>query len=365
MIEHAHFGGRRGPELVIARVSASNALGLSAHQSWAFRRAELTCYSESPFRLDNGSRATMGVMQNLPPRSVGASRMMEILRLSLSSLLETFPVDVAARTRLGLALGLPERFSTKQPSTAFAGQYRSFERELLDHLNRFGGPVVFQPVPLGHASLGAALLWAARKLTAGQLELAIVGGVDSYYDPEVVEILAEQGRIFDGKKLDSFIPSEGAALFVLCAARTARQLGLSAPARLETVSVGEEPSSMLVDVPSVAAGMTHTVQVISDRVRADGRKLKWLLGDLTNEDYRCHEVQLSFPRYCAGAMAEDGELEFLPAFFGDLGAATMPTGIAIACEAFVRGDPAADNCVVMGSSVGEDRAAVLISKLDQ
>ena len=56
-------------------------------------------------------------------------------------------------------------------------------------------------------------------------------------------------------------------------------------------------------------------------------------------------------------------IDFLPLRFGDLGAATLPTAAVIASQAFVRGAPSASNCLCVGSSVGPDRGAVLLSSM--
>ena len=46
---------------------------------------------------------------------------------------------------------------------------------------------------------------------------------------------------------------------------------------------------------------------------------------------------------------------------GDLGAASMPTAVAIACEGFRRGAPRAATCLITGSSPYEDRGALLLA----
>jgi hypothetical protein len=130
---------------------------------------------------------------------------------------------------------------------------------------------------------------------------------------------------------------------------------------------------MFAESPCTGSGLAQAMRTATSGLPASGRRLEWLLGDVTNESYRTQEFQLALPRAIAPGgldsagrdvqpVAEDDlRMEFLPMRFGDLGAATMPTAAIIASQAFVRGSPAGRSCLVVGSSVGSDRGAVLLS----
>jgi hypothetical protein len=117
-------------------------------------------------------------------------------------------------------------------------------------------------------------------------------------------------------------------------------------------------------VPCMGMGLSRTLTPLADRLRQERRRIEWILGDVTNEDYRAHELQLAFPRIVRDVTPPEFPLEFLPMAMGDLGAATVPTAVAIAGEGMSRGDPGAKTCVVFASSVGEDRGGVLLSKIE-
>jgi 3-oxoacyl-[acyl-carrier-protein] synthase-1 len=227
-------------------------------------------------------------------------------------------------------------------------------------------------VPRGHAALACATE-AFSEVAGGRVEVAIVGGVDTYYDSSVVDVLLEQERLFDGKNLDSFIPGEGAAFLVLTRPRLAQRQGLPAVARVEAVATGREPGAMFAEAPCSGNGLALAMQTATNHMRATKRNLEWLLGDVTNESYRTQELQLALPRAIAPGgldtagrdfhqLAADGMMmDFLPMRFGDLGAATMPTGAILAAQALGRGAPAVRECLIFGSSVGEDRGAMVVS----
>ncbi|HSN14305.1 MAG TPA: hypothetical protein VLT61_06700, partial [Anaeromyxobacteraceae bacterium] len=123
----------------------------------------------------------------------------------------------------------------------------------------------------------------------------------------------------------------------------------------------EEPAAADPDAPVTGDALTAAIRTLCDPLEAAGRTVGWWLSDLTHERDRVREWQLVLPRATAGVCGPDAALEILPTFLGDLGAATLPTAMAIAVEGFARGDPAARTCLACASSSGSSRGAVLLS----
>jgi 3-oxoacyl-[acyl-carrier-protein] synthase-1 len=353
-------------------MGAFNGLAFDSHQTWAFWRAEAVGVAESPFRCANGTRATMLSARTLPPRLWGVERMMALVDGALGQLeapLSGFRGDA----RLSLWLGLPERYGPAA-SRERASERRRMEGHVKQWCERSAGGAPVIGVPRGHASLAWALAEACAEVAAGRLEAALVGGVDTYHAPEVMDELMEQARLFDGENMDSLIPGEGAAFLLVTRSRAAKGAGLPLLARVEAVGLGQEPGSLFSDVPCTGAGLTQAMRAATALQSASGRRLEWLLGDVNNESYRVAELQLALPRALAPGGMDGGKdfrpvavdelpIDFLPLRFGDLGAATLPTAAVIASQAFVRGAPSASNCLCVGSSVGPDRGAVLLSSM--
>jgi 3-oxoacyl-[acyl-carrier-protein] synthase-1 len=360
----------QGNAVGIAAVGAVNGLGLNAHQTWAFWRAEATAMAEAPFRCGNGTRATMVLARTLPPRALGVERM---TALALGALEQLLPALEALRGNGARAmwLGLPERYGPGAAREQVA-EYRRLEQRLKLWCDQKVGGMEILPVPRGHASLAYAAE-AFAEVAAGRVEVALVGGVDTYYAPDVVDTLLEQERLFDGKNLDSIIPGEGAAFLLLTRPRMAQRQGLTPLARVEAVATGQEPGAMFSETPCTGNGLAQAMRTALSGLPASGRRLEWLLGDVTNESYRTQEFQLAVPRAVApGGLdsggrdyqpiaAEELQMDFLPMRFGDLGAATLPTGAVLAAQSLARGSPSPRSCLVIGSSVSSDRGALLVS----
>ncbi len=349
---------------------ATNALGFNAEQTWAFWRAETTPWTEGPFHAANGVKAPMAIDRTLPTRCFGAERMWVMLRRCLDEL----SVLASLQSRRGaLMLGVAERLSSRP----FTAQRARLESVLGGWLAAYLPSATARLLPLGHASLAPALLQAGQLLDERLVDFAIVGAVDTYYDPATIQLLNRQRRLFDTIEFDTLLAGEGAALLVLCLPSVAEQVGLTGHSALEMVAEAEEPATMFSDLPCAASGLSQAMRAVTQAMKADQRQLEWVLGDCTNEVYRTHEFGLAFPRAIApGGLdtagrdffpiaADDLEFDFLPECFGDLGAATMATGAVVASESMRRGHPSTSHCMIISSSEGPTRGAALISRTSE
>jgi 3-oxoacyl-[acyl-carrier-protein] synthase-1 len=347
--------------VVVCASSAWNGLAFSPYQTWALRRAEQTPFVESPFRCLNGARATMGQIQTLDPQSRGAERLVPIATRLLEPL-QPLLGTLSRGTRIGVGVCLPSRMASDgQPR--FHRQRAAVERAVVRALEPYQLKPIVRVEARGHAGLAFLLLDASAAFAQRTLEVVIVLGVDTYYDPDVVVELIEQNRLFDGENLDTFIPGEGGACLLLARRDAARSLRWPILSELRAAATGSEPSSPLDELPCAGTGLSHAALGATEGLREAGGQLGWWLSDMTSESYRLHEFQLAWPRVAAGLMPPESTLDFLPPSLGDVGAATLPTGIAIAIEGMQRGAPAARHCLVTASSINGDRGAVLIEKV--
>lgn len=360
-LDVTHWGGRHGDSPAIVATSAWNGLGFDPYQIWAFRRAELTPFVDSPFKVPSGLRATMGRIRTLDPRMHGSTRLASIGSTLLDDLAPTLGA-LGRGAGVALVLCLPERMGD-QATSRFRAQRDHLERTLSMQIETHGLRVVPRSEPRGHAAFGIAIREAGLAVMSGAIDAAVVGGLDTYHDPPVFQRLLDERRLMDGENLDSFVPGEGGAFVVLARRDVARSAGWPLLARLESVALNREMATIDNDVPNLALGLSRAARAIADRLVAEKRMLDWWMTDVTAEDFRVMELQLAWPRAAHGVMNEHGTMDFLYPNLGDLGAATMPTGVVIAVEGFLRDDPiAARTCLVTGSSNGEERAAVLVAR---
>jgi 3-oxoacyl-[acyl-carrier-protein] synthase-1 len=358
------FGASPVSPLLVCHTGAINGLAFDPWQLWAFLRAELAAFAETPFRCANGTRATMAHVQTLHPQSVGVERLVPLgtqLLHGVTELLARAPADL----RLALILCVPARMADGGGGT-FPQQRRILERELTSWLaaaqSARGAPdPVVRTLALGHASMAYALEEIAPVLDRG-VEAAIVLGLDTGYDPTWVEHLLATERLFDGERLDTAIAGEGGALALLATPDAVARCRWPVLASVSASATAREAATLDNDVPMMGLALSRCAVAATDALEAQRRPLDWWITDMTSEPYRVQEFQLVWPRASARRMTADGTLHFLASQLGDLGAAAMPTALCLAVEGFARGAPVADTCLITGSSAGGERGVVLVER---
>lgn len=354
----AHFAEDSSREPVLVDVGTCNALGLDPHQTWAFRRAELTAFVESPFRLPSGNVLSFGRVRQLDPRLVGVERVVALAVRALDAIGGTL-AKIPREAKLGLFLCLPARCDLERGDRSGRQLRRRLESAVVGPFLERGFDVVARSVARGHASLAYAALDVGRMLEQRQLDVAVVLGADSHYDPLVLEAHFERERVLDSEWREAFVPGEAATALVLARPQVARELGMTPMARLMSAATGEEVATRDDDVGLLGLGLSRPAVAVAKRLKREGRPLDWWLCDVTGETFRIQELQLAWPRASHIAMTPDGSLDMLPSHFGDLGAATMPTGVMLGCEGLRRGDPVGTTFLVSGSSDEGHRGVVL------
>ncbi len=217
---------------------------------------------------------------------------------------------------------------------------------------------------LGRASGLAALHRAARHLREGRIEVALVGGVDSWVRAEAIERLIEAGRLRDDDHPQGIIPGEAAAFLVLEASPLS---GVKSLAWLAGSGVAEEPSAGTEDA---SEGMGLTQALRKARAGVEVGSFPRVVCDLNGDRYRAMEWAYSLVRALPD-LKQDKQREpwgpeeterWHPAeFIGDSGAASGIVNVAWAVTAMRKGYALIDHALIWGGSEGRLRSAALIT----
>ena len=134
----------------------------------------------------------------------------------------------------------------------------------------------------GEAAAGTLLPAAIEALEARRVDFVVIGGVHSDYDPRVIAALEASGRLFSRDNLDSRIPGEAAAFFVLTRPGEASRRRLEPAARVIGVGSRQETARPDNDDPAYEAlGLTAAVRQATEPLAEGGQTAGWLLTDLT------------------------------------------------------------------------------------
>lgn len=194
-------------------------------------------------------------------------------------------------------------------------------------------------VRCGHAGFAFALAEALELMANGHDDV-LVGGVDSYYHPDVLAWLDRECRLHSLDAENGFVPSEGAAFVHLSKSPTK----LARVTHLGTASDNDEPN--------VAAAITD---LVAEALQSTSGQ-PWVLTDLNGERHRLREWSMVEMRLLPGGSRHDRWVIDL----GDVGAASGAMFAAIACRMWAVGAGAGPSAVAALHSEGPERGVFVM-----
>jgi 3-oxoacyl-[acyl-carrier-protein] synthase-1 len=128
------------------------------------------------------------------------------------------------------------------------------------------------------------------------------------------------------------------------------------------VATGSERATPDNDVSAYEAhGLTATVRAAAEPLVGEDRKAGWAITDLTFELRRVYEWQAMLVR-TRKVWGEPYVVDAPAQRMGQLGAAAVPFGLALAALGWHHGSAPAPVAVVLAGSEGGDRGAVLLAE---
>lgn len=348
------------PAAVVVGAGARTPLGLSAVETGFCYRAASIGMREAPLvEEEGGDGVTMCFLPTIDPRLTGAERAVKLAVPALDEAMRSVG-PALGQMRVRVVLLMDEHLGIEGPDGRVpAGDVGAW---VIQRAAMVCPQAQLETSVRGPAGLGYALPAVLDSLARGTIEAAIVGGVHTDYDPARVRALAEAGRLFKPDNLDSIIPGELAAFFVLMRPDVARMYKLAPRVNLLACGTAFEKARPDNDEPAFEAiGLTVAVRKAGAPLAEAKLQAGWLLTDLTFERHRLFEHQSMVVRtqslWCEPQHWDPPALRM-----GALGAAAMPFHVTLAAEGWRRGwapHSIAFSCA--GSDAGE-RAALLMTR---
>ena len=214
------------------------------------------------------------------------------------------------------------------------------------------------PCRNGHAGALLALEAASARLRAGEIDVALIGGLDAPLDPARIAELNRLSKLRTDRAPGGAIPGEGSAFLVVERLADARRRGARFAAAVESVARDAEPVPFDGTRPGRADGATRAVaRVLSAAPSA--RRVAEIWCDLNGERGRALEWGFLETR----ALAALGAARRLTpaAFVGDLGASSGALLLALAAFALRAPRGAGEAALVCGASERGERAAAVLA----
>jgi len=283
--------------------------------------------------------------------------------------------DVAARGRAMLALAIEQalaplpgpdlksaalRVSVAAPARFDAGL--AVARQLARRFCEGALPELETDAGHGAAAL-FALERALRPLARGELDFALVAGIDVRNDPPSLAQGMAAERVIGPSRSFGHVPGEAAAAVLLAGERAWQRLGLPSRGTLVAASTAREPHPLGSGRTCLGAGLSQAVRGVLARLPSDAR-VETVTCDLNGERYRTDEWGFTITRVVD--RLRDPNAFVAPATaWGDCGAANGPLLLALATAAAARNTDGRHpnggaHLLVWTGSDGDDRAAALV-----
>jgi 3-oxoacyl-[acyl-carrier-protein] synthase-1 len=341
--------------VAVVGLGARTAVGMTAPASAAAVRAGVAGLAEHPFLIDTAGKKMIVARAPYLAEESGADRLLALATPAAGEALAPLAVMRGRSSPVTLTLGLPPA----RPGQA--GAAKAVAERLVAALSGAGGIGRVEVIETGHAAGLAALEAAWQALGTGAEDFRLVGGVDSYLEPETLEWLESCEQVHGAGPENNawgFIPGEAAGFCLLASEAARARYDLSCRCRVLAVGSAREKNLIKTDTVCVGLGLTEAVRQVLRALPA-GARVDRMICDQNGEPYRADEfgftlVRLS-ERFSAGS-------DFLaPAdCWGDVGAASGPLFVTLAAAAAERGYARGPHYLAWASSEGGERAAALL-----
>jgi 3-oxoacyl-[acyl-carrier-protein] synthase-1 len=348
--------------IAVTGLGMRTSIGDDAIGSCAALRAGLNCAQELPQFTVLNEDGTPEHPTGHPVLELhgfqGQAKLLALGRSAIDELLSRTTLRTQPTDRLGLFLGLPPPSATRLPCGPES------RKPLLAHsLTRLARLSVREELlrefRAGHAGLALALKQASQELLSERLDFCIVGGIDSLLQASTLQNLHDKRRLKSEDAPDGLQPGEAAAFILLERLRPALRRGAPVHAILGGATVTREEADEARRVPGVVLGRAVTALLGSSRKPEN----LWLISDINGEPGRALEYAQCLVRLCTEYPdLKQAPLWYPAASLGDTGAASASIGICAAVRAFAREYAPADAGLVLASSDGVERGAILVER---
>ncbi len=157
-------------------------------------------------------------------------------------------------------------------------------------------------------------------------QVAIVGGVDTYYDKEILAHYIDKKRLLVSGSSDGFIPGEGAGFILLVSPNAPVELIEASKSYIAGFGAGFEDGYIGGDKPYKGDGLaTAWNEALNNPLE---NNIKYIMSSMNGEHYFATELGVALTRN-SNKIDADVDIQHPAEFCGDMGAAMGPVMIAV------------------------------------
>ncbi|MEW5702962.1 MAG: beta-ketoacyl synthase N-terminal-like domain-containing protein [Candidatus Zixiibacteriota bacterium] len=346
---------REHDSVCIVGIGACTALGADLPASAAAVRAAISGFADHPYMIDKaGDPMVVARALFVPEDLTAANRLAHIAAEAAKEALAPFTGSGKRLQKLPTVVGLPPDRPGRN-----GGLEGVFTQRFQAELTEVAQLAPLRTLSSGHAAGIDALAQAWRMIRSGDLDLCLVGGVDSYHEPETLEWLDELEQLHSDANKWGFIPGEGAGFVLLSSSQFAQQNKLEPLGYVLAAAVTREKNLIKTDTVCVGEGLSEAVAQVLQLLPSQDRTVHQTICDMNGERYRADEFGYTLVR-TNEHYADPGEFVAPADCWGDVGAASAPLFIGLAVTAGRKGYAEGPNTLIWASSERGERGAALI-----
>ena len=338
----------------IVGVGALTSIGLNAPATAASARAGIAYFNEHPYMIDReGDPYILAMVPTLDTEIMGVDR---YIRLALPAMKEA----LAPLAELGEAVGhIQAKIGVPEDRPGFP---RDLQVKLSDEAEKLSIESYLirekEIIAKGHSAGLMAFESASQEIIKRTCEFCLIGGVDSYIDPDTLDWLDDNEQVHMPSNAWGFIPGEAASFCLLCSQDTADKYNLPVKARLIAISTALEENRIKTETVCIGQGLTQAVRNCLKELSPDCR-IDYTICDQNGEAYRADEFGFMLARLSEYFV--DPSDYMAPAdCWGDVGAASGPLFINLIIFAAEKGYSKGLHTLLWTSSEGGERTAAIL-----
>jgi 3-oxoacyl-[acyl-carrier-protein] synthase I len=337
---------------------ACTSLGSTLPASAAAVRAGISSFQDHPFMVDSaGKPMVVGRAPYIAEDVAGCDRLLALALPAAGEALAVLTPFVRALRPVAVMLGMPPR----RP-----GCSRAMEDELLQRFQQ----QLFESFPVGRVDVIAcghsaglmALETAWETIRSGAADFCLIGGVDSYLEPETLEWLEESEQLHSAGTENNawgFVPGEAAGFCLVASEAGARRWQLDPLGSISALAVTREPNVIKSDTVCLGHGLTAAFEKAFGSPVEPVRQVDEIICDMNGEPYRAEEFGFATIR-THGYFVDSSAFQAPADCWGDVGAASGPLFLSLAAAAHAKGYATGTRTLAWTSSESGERAAAIL-----
>lgn len=345
--------------ICVTGIGATTAVGLNSVATAAAVRAGISGFQEHPYMINQeGEPYMLAMVPSIDPTVNGVERYVELVTPPILEALLPLQQLPPKQHEIKVILGLPEQRPGLPANLAkrLSGSIQSINSEYYQIKD-------VRTAYKGHAAGLMALESASKLLASGECEFCLVGGVDSYIDPDTLDWIEDNEQLHIPSNAWGFIPGEAASFCLLCREETAKHYQLPIRVQFLSIVTAREENCIKTETVCIGEGLTLAVSK-AVQMLPEGVRVNQTYCDQNGEAYRADEFGFMLARL-SKHFVDPSEFEAPADCWGDVGAASGVLFVGLVCAAAEKAYGQGEVSLLWASSEGGERSAAIFQISNQ